>query len=54
MSSLKFVLDVGLEFVPVVGKALDAGLGKSILLCSCYSVILSTTHLVRLFAYFST
>jgi hypothetical protein len=27
MSSLKFVLDLGAQFVPVVGKALDAGLG---------------------------
>lgn len=28
MSAFKFVLDVGLQFIPGVGKALDAGLGK--------------------------
>lgn len=27
MSSLKTVLDVGLQFIPGVGKILDAGLG---------------------------
>lgn len=27
MSSLKLVLEVGLEFIPGVGKPLDAGLG---------------------------
>ena len=29
MSSLKFVLGIGAQFIPVVGKALDAGLGMS-------------------------
>lgn len=31
MSSLKFVLDVGAQFIPGAGRAIDAGLGKSIL-----------------------
>ena len=29
MSSLKFVLNIGAQFIPIVGKALDAGLGMS-------------------------
>lgn len=27
MSSLKFVVELGAQFIPGVGKALDAGLG---------------------------
>ena len=29
MSSIKLVIDVGVQFIPVVGKILDIGLGKS-------------------------
>jgi hypothetical protein len=30
MSSLKLVVDIGADFIPGVGKAIDAGLGTSI------------------------
>lgn len=41
MSSLKFVLDVGAQFIPGAGRAIDAGLGKSIL-DSCSSPLSHT------------
>lgn len=31
MSTLKLVVELGAEFIPGVGKIIDAGLGKSIL-----------------------
>jgi hypothetical protein len=40
MSSLKFVLDVGAQFVPVVGRALDAGLGTLLSMCDFHGVAL--------------
>ena len=30
MSSLRLVLEIGAQFIPGVGKALDAGLGTSV------------------------
>lgn len=39
MSSLKLVLDVGADFIPGVGKALDAGLGVCFCSFSTVSII---------------
>lgn len=40
MSSLKLVLDIGLEFIPGVGEVLSAGLGRS-------SSLFETQQLIR-------